>query len=567
MDSENGAPQKMTPVLVVGAGPIGLTLALQLLRYGVACRIIDRLEAPTHLSKALVVWPRTERIFQQLGVRQEFEEQSLRATAMHWILAKKKLLSISFPELLKDCYAYPLGIAQYNTEKILIEKLQKLGMRVDRGTELIDIEQHDNEAIATLRCSSGRIEKVTCRWIVGCDGGKSTLRHLLKMPFVGKTYKELFLFADVKADFPFDKPDPRFYFSKEGTCGIFPVEKDTYRVMVPLDPKIGGKIKEPTVEMLEEFANERLPFTLKVKELVWLNLFGVNCRKVARFRDNHVFLAGDAAHVHSPAGGQGMNTGMNDAYNLGWKLAMVLRGEAPESLLNSYSEERERIAKYILDESGLLTHIASLRSKWTFFLREWLMSYLFNNVSFKKKIAERMSQLKLNYRNCSLSQEGSSAFKGGPKSGDLMLDEQKVSFNGHECYLNDILTGNGFSLLVFGGDNVSLAAHQKLIEISKSTKEAFGDLLSVYLIGRPNQDWLKAEEGTIILDNDLNLHKSWEIDEGCFYLIRPDGYIGYRGKIADKEGLLSYLDRLIYRKDARKTPEKELMDIEQNTLS
>src|SRR5665213_564544 len=277
-------------VLIAGAGPVGLALAVELTRWGVPCRIVEKAEAATPYSKALVVWPRTLEHFATAGCAAEFLDAGRPITRAEIRAGTRRIARIDFTGI-ETPYPYALFVPQSETERLLEEYLGRLGVTVERRIELTGFTPGPDSVVATLRRADGGAEHVAADYLIGCDGAHSAVRHGLGMEFSGVSEQGVWMLGDLQLRGP------------------------------------GG---------------------LTAHDPVWLSLFHINERKVADYRRGRVFLAGDAAHIHSPAGGQGMNTGIQDSVNLAWKLALVSRGHARPVLLATYSPERSAVGAMVL---------------------------------------------------------------------------------------------------------------------------------------------------------------------------------------------------------------------------
>ena len=246
-------------------------------------------------------------------------------------------------------YRFAISLPQSETERLLTEHLAHFGVVVDREKELVALSQSSDGVQAVIRNSAGLEERFESSWLIGCDGAHSSVRHLLDLPFEGEAYPETFLLADVKIDGPLDHIHIHLFLTGEGFVGIFPFRGDRCRVIAntqtEAESKPAGDLQ--LTKFRPSWKAEPIP-GLRLTDPVWLSRFRISHRKISDFRVGRVFLAGDSAHIHSPAGGQGMNTGIQDACNLAWKLALVVQKKSPDSLLNSYNEEREPVAKMVL---------------------------------------------------------------------------------------------------------------------------------------------------------------------------------------------------------------------------
>ncbi len=352
------------PVLIIGAGPVGMTLASELTRYGVSVRVVDKAMARTDKSKAIILWSRTLELLDRGGPdgATPFVAAGLKATAVNLIAAGGPIGRIELGDV-HSPHPYGLMLPQSDTERLLEERLAGQGIMVDRGVELASFTHGPAGVDAVLRHADGREEQVAAGWLVGCDGAHSAVRHGLQAPFVGETLDSDWILADVHLrDCPVPAHEAAIYWHRDGVFLLFPIAPGRYRLLADLPPSGAAHPPTPTLDEVQAITDRRGPAGTTLFDPVWLAGFRINGRKVASYRHGRTFLAGDAAHIHSPAGGQGMNTGMQDAVNLAWKLALVDRGTCRDSLLDSYSPERSHVGDQVLKGAERLTKVATLKN-------------------------------------------------------------------------------------------------------------------------------------------------------------------------------------------------------------
>ncbi|MGH2482404.1 MAG: FAD-dependent monooxygenase, partial [Ktedonobacteraceae bacterium] len=317
-----------------------------------------------------------------------------------------------------------LDLAQSETEKIFTTHLAKLGVVIERQVELVELVQDEQGITATLRHAGGREEVVKCTWLIGCDGAHSTVRHLLQMPFAGVAYPEDFALADVKIHWSLPDDELHLMLHADGIFAAFPLPGGRYRLIVETSEHAHKeKQPDPTLQDFQRYLKERGPEGATLDDPVWMSAFRISARKVEHYRQGHVFLAGDAAHIHSPAGGQGMNTGIQDVCNLAWKLALVHTHHAPLTLLDSYEAERHPVAESVLQTSDLLIRMATIRQPLLQQVRNHVVPILSQLEIVQRRFVEQISELTIHYRNSPIVSEhiGLPAHllvHKGPKSGD-----------------------------------------------------------------------------------------------------------------------------------------------------
>ncbi|MDQ0393833.1 FAD-dependent monooxygenase [Labrys monachus] len=395
----------MADILIVGAGPVGLTMAAELARYGVPVRIVDRAAQATQTSKALVVWSRTLELMDRMGCTPAFLDAGLRAHAAAMRSGTTLLGRARFDDI-RSPYNFALMLPQRDTERLLSLHLRSLGVEVERQVELAAFAEGPDGVEARLRHPDGREERVHAPWLIGCDGAHSAVRHGLGFEFRGSAQEDDWLLADIRFEGR-DRPAPdevSIFLHRDGPLVAFPMPGGRARVVATVgkaDP--GGARPDPSLSDVQALVDRRCGGDMRVADPAWLSRFRINERKVARYGRGRVFLAGDAAHVHSPAGGQGMNTGMQDAFNLAWKLAMVVRGQGAAALLDSYSPERSAVGDMVLRNATRLTDIATLSAPAAQAARNVALRLLLSLHTVQDRLANMMGEVEIGYAGSPLS--------------------------------------------------------------------------------------------------------------------------------------------------------------------
>ena len=547
-------------VLVVGAGPVGLTMACELARHGVPCRIIDSSPGPTDQSRALGIQARTLEVFEDVGV---VDEVLSRARKIHGVGAfsdGRRIMHITFDlEGLETPYPYLLVLPQGETEHILVDRLKGHGLEVDRRTTLRALEQDGSGVTATLEDAGGQTSTVWVPRLVGCDGARSVVRKALDLPFEGAEYEESFLLADVRL--AWDRPDDEMTITltPEGPLIAFPFpEPGRWRLVHVSTGPVEAHEAEPdrVVARFQELLREHGRPEAVVSEPTWVSPFKIHRRVAGRFREGRCFIAGDAAHIHSPAGGQGMNTGIQDAYNLAWKLALVVRGASPDSLLDSYSIERRGVVAGVVQGSDLTTRVVTLRNPVAKAVRNHLAGLLGEFDFVARKISRTVSELGVEYHSSPIVAEDRPGvfgngladaldFRAGPHPGDRVPDfplEPPSDADGpHRLF--DVLRGTKHVLLLFEGAHgvEDAGPFEAVRDVARGHAARIEAILVVR--GDVAPPWI-AWEGRTLLDHLGELHHRFGARGPCLYLVRPDGYLGYRAMPPDAGKLASYLARL-----------------------
>ncbi|HEY7357587.1 MAG TPA: FAD-dependent monooxygenase [Ktedonobacterales bacterium] len=536
--------------LVVGAGPTGLMMALQLARHGVACRIIDKQPHATTTSNAIGVQSRTLEIFDQLGLIDEALAQGNRLHGMNIYADGQRLIQVRFDDLPAP-YPFTLSLPQSETERILAKHLAEMGVPVERQVELIGFAQDAQAVTATLRRADGHEEHVTAAWLIGCDGAHSAVRHLLNVPFQGAAYPEAFALADVRLRWPLPDNEAHMFLRQDGLLAVFALPGGRARLIVETAAEAGDeKMPAPTLEDIQRYLDRFAPAGSVASDPAWLSAFRVHLRHAAHTRQGRVFLAGDAAHIHSPAGGQGMNTGLQDACNLGWKLALVHSGCAPASLLDTYETERLPVAESVLHTSDLILKAATLRSPITQQIRNRLVPLLVQQDFIQHRITEQIAELRINYRHSPIVGEHHQAHLGpghrtaGPRAGDRAPDAGPLlRADGTSARLFEIMRGATHTLLLLADGERADDSWQRLTALADAISARYGQQITTYLVASGTTALAAgaATSASMLLDQEETLHQRYGAGSECLYLIRPDGYIGYRSVPADADALNDYL--------------------------
>lgn len=382
-------------VAVIGAGPVGLTTATMLSAYGIRTVVLDRAAGPARHSRAAVVHARTLETLESIGIVDEIVRRGVVVPHFGIRDRDRRLLAVPFDEL-PTSYPYTLMLPQDETERLLRGALRYRGEEIHWGHEVTGVRQDAAGVDLSVRSPQGD-KHVRARFVVGCDGAHSSVREAVGIPFEGEAYPQSFVLADVRMSWHLPDDEVQLFFSPAGLVVVAPLPGGLHRIVATVD----DAPPEPSLSDVQALLDARGPRALRprVEDVVWSSRFRVQHKLAARFREEAVFLCGDAAHVHSPAGGQGMNTGIQDAANLAWKLALVLRGHAAGSLLESYESERRAVAREVVSTTHRLTRLATMRSLVTRSLRNVLISAVGRGERLPKRLATNLAEIDVSYRN------------------------------------------------------------------------------------------------------------------------------------------------------------------------
>jgi 2-polyprenyl-6-methoxyphenol hydroxylase-like FAD-dependent oxidoreductase len=382
-----------TDVLIVGAGPVGLFLANECARRGLRWRLIEEHASQSVFSKALAIFPRTLEIFDMAGVVAPFLEKANRVTSVTVSTHGHTLAHMKFaPE--ESPYQFIAMVPQNVTESLLLDELRRKGGDVEYQTAFVSAEQQGDAVNVTVN-HQGQVSKSTAPMVVGCDGARSKVRQTLNIPLEGGEYADSFLLADIDTKCSLPADELQLCPSESGPVAIFPISAVRRRIVATIAKAEGDA---PSLELVQKILDERAPEGIQALSLHWSSYFRIHHRHATQLRVGRMFIAGDAAHLHSPFGGQGMNTGLHDAWNLAWKLDLFLHGHGNEELLDSYSSERVPVIKSVLDTTDLMTKFLGTPNKLVQTLRNAVIPMVSRLTPFQHAFVERLSELGIAYR-------------------------------------------------------------------------------------------------------------------------------------------------------------------------
>jgi 2-polyprenyl-6-methoxyphenol hydroxylase-like FAD-dependent oxidoreductase len=494
-------------VLIAGAGPTGLVLAFWLTRLGVKVRIIDKTAEPGTTSRALAVQARTLELYRQVSLSDAVVEAGHQVAGANLWAAGAKKARLSLRGIGEGWSPFPFALIypQDAHERLLIERLDALGVSVERQTELIRFDQHPESVRAVLKRPDGCEETCVAAYLAGCDGAHSTVREALAMGFPGGTYSGLFYVADVDASGPAANGEVHVDFEEADFLAVFPLKgTGRLRLIGPIRWDPAREHRELTFDDVGERAIRNLKLT--IARVNWFSTYRVHHRVAERFRAGRVFLLGDAAHIHSPVGGQGMNTGIGDAVNLAWKLAAVLHDNADDSLLATYELERIGFARRLVATTDRVFTLITKQGVIARWVRTRLFpliaTLLFRLAPVRHQLFRILSQIGINYRNSPLSAGAAGSVRGGDRLPWVAIEAGKDNFAS--------LASLTWQCHVYGESRGGLA-------------EACAELqLPLHCFA-----WQPGMRRVGLL-------------RGALYLIRPDGYVALADPHADPQRLRSY---------------------------
>lgn len=493
------AKEPKGPCLIVGAGPVGLTMALLLRGYGVDFRIIEKDQSPQIQTKAAGLWSRSLEVFEHLGLAELFLENSHLATSGNVFADGRKVLEFDLTKI-SSHYNHLTLIPQHRTESLLSEALEERGITVERGVQLASWDG----VRAELKSDDGETESLRPRFLFGCDGARSSVRKECGLDFEGQTLDGSWLVGDILAVGPeLVEEQVNVFLSPNGPIAFFPLGTGRYRVVAAANSEYARGDK-PGLPDFEKIAQERVPGGLTLNDGQHLTVFTIHERQVPSYRKGVAFLLGDAAHIHSPAGGQGLNTGIQDAFNLAWKVAHVVNFSSPDSLLDTYTAERHPVAARVLTGSRMATKMTFLQNPIARAARDAAMTVAGHLEPVLSKIRATLSETDIHYRDSTLSGKRAG---GRLKPGDRVPDLRWTDESGHERRIQNDFRGSQWKLLNFAQDN-------------PGWDPAKIDLLELSLGGE--------------LDDACGV-------EGGRLLVRPDGYLAASFRAGDDEGIQEYL--------------------------
>jgi len=490
-------PLHDVPVLIVGAGPTGLTAALELSRLGIGVRIVDRALERSLTSRALGIQARTVELLRVRGVGDEMLRLGNPARATTLYSEGQKLAAIELHRMPSE-FNYLLLLAQSETERLLTQQLKRQGVKIERGVELIALTRHADGVTAVLRSGDGAEEVLDASYLIAADGSHSAIRKALGLPFTGRSLTQDYVLGDLHlaGDVPEDQLS--IFLARNGFLAVFPMGDGRFRFMATDPGGITGDSGDPTLEDIQRLYDRSVHLPARLYNLNWSSRFRINSRYMTTLRDGRVFFGGDAAHVHSPAGGQGMNAGIQDMINLSWKLALVLNGQARPELLDTYQSDRLPVIRQLVRMTERATRAFNSTNPLMHAAITRLAPMVLARSRVQDNAAPRLGQLAAGYRGCPIA-------KGGGQIGSLRAGDRVPDLRVGDGRLYDLLDLSTLTLFVTGD----------------GMPEAYRPWRGILALRRVSIDAMPA---------------GW-------LLVRPDGYLAAAGGPDDVPALSRWLDR------------------------
>lgn len=518
-------------VVIVGAGPSGLMMAAQLLHLGIQPVIIDSKQQLTQESRALAIQSRSMEIFRDLGIDSAFLQAGNKVSAFNFYADTGDAVQFDFATEAQrqTLFPYVLVLEQNKTEKILLEYLTAHACPVYWNCRLRDVQQSEKEVVLQIE-QDGEERSLTCDWLIGADGASSRVRKASEIGFPGGTYLNRFYLADLRLESGITPAAVNVFLKKEGFVGIFPINDQLVRCIGIIPPSLQER-PELSFEDIKPHITFTLGVPLQIDSCSWFSTYHLHHRMANRFRSRRVFLIGDAAHVHSPLGGQGMNTGLQDAYNLAWKLSGVINKEFDPEILDTYPMERMPVASRLLKTTDRLFTALISRNSIVKFFRDRFAPVIFQQAAqysgIRSWLFEQISETAIQYRHSALSVHHSSGtkIKAGERLPFLRVYDEKIK---EYSDLQQWCSKPGFTLLVIGE-----VTPMYLSVLAKWIKTTYPFHLNFYYLPPSARN--------------QHIFDAFEIKEGKrkAIIVRPDSYIGYIQDIVDFELIDVYLKEVI----------------------
>lgn len=504
------------PVLIVGAGPTGLMMACELARHGIQFRIIDKKPERTLTSNATWVQPRTIEVLDQIGLAPLFLKAGHPCKAINIYIEGKPLVTIPLNSI-ASTYPFILMLPQSKTEKLLIERLEEFKYHVEWSSELIDLKQEGNKVVTTVKLPDGKSETIISEWLIACDGANSIIREKCQIFFPGEDLTEQFVVADANIDSFTSKNEIHLFFDQGTLFAASPLGANKYRIAanLHLDYPRQTFYEKEVIELVQE----RGYGAYYVTDVAWISPFWIHGKVAERMRNHSIFLMGDAAHIHSPAGGQGMNMGIQDAYNLAWKLALIIKGKATPLLLDSYQAERYPVVNEIVKQTENFTKMALFDESFLTNLQKFSQQILQGEKNLINKICAQVSQVNIQYQQSPIisyeERNNDLSPRSGERAPDVVIDKSSR--------LYDYLRNTQHNILLFTGMSEIKQALPHIKQLKEWLNQLHPDLIKTHVISTEKMN----DMDDVIFDSNGVIHQRYQIKQPAILIIRPDNYIAY----------------------------------------
>ncbi|HVL01128.1 MAG TPA: FAD-dependent monooxygenase [Dongiaceae bacterium] len=537
-----------THACIIGAGPSGLTLANELLRLGVPFELIERRTERTVDSKAFALHARSLEVFRRMGIADGLLERGLAVDGMAAWAGRKKVLGGDL-RVLDSEFPFVLSIPQADTEAVLLDNLLAGGGNVHWGQTLTDVRQDDTGVDVDVRDGNGSTRRIRARWLVGCDGAHSQVRRLINIEWSGDDYDFEFMVADGRIEWKGDLKSGHTFLNRQGYVMLFPLPKGRHRIVINVD--VGRFSKDVlSADLVNRILQERGMGDVRFSNPFWLSSTQGRRRIAGSFKSGRVLLAGDAAHVHSPLGGQGLNTGIQDAYQLAWRLAATRNwNEVEHPLLSAYAQERRQVAQEVLKNTDKLTRLFTARAPLALLVRNYLMPLLSRRRAFNASVAQTASGCGIKLTQPALVLHGpvNSALAGSRLLHASLRDLQ----SNNSVLLGNATALNGYELVLMVGKSQSQAFYEAkrcLAQLQYAEQEqtlarrlARRSLICTPVALDAVDAWPNDLTEGYYLDETGHLLKRYGIDDAGYLIVRPDGYIACGGQLESAEDVLHNL--------------------------
>jgi len=547
-----------TDVLILGAGPVGMTLANELARRGVNFRIVDKAPGIREVSKAMILHVRTQEVLDKVGVAERARKEAQPLTEVV-VFAYGKPIGAWDLDDIDSAYAHPLILGQNRTQHILLDQLRSLGRDVEYNVEATSLQLNSEGAQTTLKAmdaASGQARETTIRsrYVVGCEGSNSLVRKTLNFTFAGDRYTgEQFIQADCRIQWALPKGRSYLFLTPDGYMMVIEFPDDVVRIFISLpdDNVAGAQVaadqlgaveatsEQPTLQEIRTHLTRLSGFECDLSDPTWRARYRTSHRYANRFSQGCAFICGDAGHVHVPIGGQGMNTGIQDAFNLGWKLAGVLKNELKESVLSSFHDERHPVAESLIKGTDFayssILHPSEARQR----AARLFGPFLIRNQHVQTFMRGTLEELNVSYPKSPLNLDFGGA--KGPKPGERVLDATLVrDADKATVKLSELMRGEAWTLLLFGGLHPEAEDMAARSALAKEIGQRFGARVTVLGV-ETNAAAAPEFPGVALLDVLHGAHERYGVVDPGVYLLRPDTYVCARGPLRRAAKLIEHL--------------------------